>query len=299
MKKLLYLLALLPFTTFAAEKIAEVEHGTDSVILQFELYDETAPEDCPATDVTDETVGMQITLYDDVTNGQLDRFECTGAAGCGTIDTIEPITTLGTYATPTATMARFEVMEAGSCWYQLQLANAIFDTVGANVINIEITDNAAGLIIDSNYWVDLSPISSTTLIANLLATDCSSYSTPDEVGYQLCTIMNAILQDTGVTNKALLDTIDGNTAAHILLAGGADSGTTLTIVDAENLTQADNFYSSKGASVIVEFSGGSESRCVRGQTLSTNTISVSPAFTQAVGTEAFRIVSDLSCRNFP
>jgi hypothetical protein len=295
MKNLLYLLLLLPFVATAATKISAVEHSSTSVIVNVDLYDGTDPSDCPAADLTHGTQDLNITVFDDVTNGQVDFFECTGAA-CVTTDTIEDITTLGTYATPTANNVRFKVLKAGSCWYQLQFENSIYSTASANRLDIEIT--APG-IIAANFWIDLTPISSANFIDNFLSTDCSTYSTPDEVGYQLCTLINAIHTDTDVTLDAKLNAIDENTSSLIMLNGVADSGTTTTIVDAENLTQADHYYSTKGAAVIVQFSGGSEARCIRQQTLSTNTIGVTPAFSQAVGTESFKIVESTSCRNFP
>jgi len=295
MKKLLYLLAFLALPALAAEKIASVEHSSTSVIINFPLYDQTNPEDCPATDVTDETVGMDITIYDDVTDGQIDNFECTGAAGCGTTDTLEAITTLGTYATPSANSARFEVLAAGSCWYQLMLPNSIYATASANQIYIEITDGAAGLIIDSNYWVDLTPVSVTTMVDAIWDEDIiAAHNTANTAGDQLGAVLDAVLTDTGTTNKNLLDTIDGNTGAPILMTGIADSGSTTTIVDAENLTQVDDYYEDDYG-VIVQFSSGSQLSCITAHDNGTNTITFTPALDTAVTTETYNIVGAPAC----
>lgn len=292
MKRLL-LLVLVMSPAWAAETIRHVEHGTNSVILNLPLYDKTDPSACPSTDLTDETVGLKITLYDDVTNGELDQFECTGAAGCGTTDTIEPITTLGTYAAPSANNARFEVLEAGSCWYQLMLADAIFDTASINVINIEITDGQSG-IIDANYIVDLTPVSQTTLIASLLGTDCSSYGTVDDVGYQICTVNNAILTDTGTTLNTTVNSIQTAVTRLVVLASTADSGNTTTIVDADSLTQSNDYWNDEYR-VIVEFSEGTESRCVTDFDAASDTLTVAPAFDNSVGTEEFALIPDAGC----
>lgn len=89
-----------------------------------------------------------------------------------------------------------------------------------------------------------------------------------------------------------------STAAGLTMFNGtADSGSSTTLVDAA-LTQPDFFWSNTNA-LVVHFSGGSEVRCIRGFTASSDTLLVSPAFTQAVATEDYVIIPALTCRNFP
>lgn len=294
MKKLLYLLALLPFAAMSAEKIAEVEHSSTSVILNMELYDSTDPKVCPAADLTHGTQDLNITVFDDATSGgEVDFFECTGAA-CVTTDTIEDITTLNVFATPSANNVRFKVLKAGSCLYQFQFANAIFASTNANVLNIEIS---APAIITSNYWVDLTPVSLTTLVAAIWDKNCIS-PTASSVWEQICTDIDAILVDTGTTNQASLNTIEANTNFEIIEAETADSGTNTTLVDTDALDSTDDRYNN-GSRLVVNFASGAEGQCVRDYDQATNTITVHPAFTQAVNIETYKLVVDTSCRNFP
>lgn len=89
--------------------------------------------------------------------------------------------------------------------------------------------------------------------------------------------------------------VDGG---QVSINGTADSGTSNTLVDAAALTQAD-FYWNNTHILVVQFATGPEARCVRGFTASTDTLSVTPAFSQAVATEDYTLVPALTCRNFP
>jgi hypothetical protein len=271
---LIFLIAASP--TLAMEQIKALPAGTNSVILRFPLYDAAAPEDC-ATDVTISTSGLQINVSSDVSNGYIDQFQQSDS-------TLEGITTIGTFSDPSATKARFEIIATGACTYELQLPNSIYDTASANIITIEITD-ASTQIIDAVYWVDMTPVSAASLVDDIMDEEIvSAHNTANTLGGQ-----------AGV----LLDAINATGAAYTFVSDVADSGTTTTLVDADGLTgYADNFFNNYTA-VIIEFAGGSEVRCVRGFTDSSDTLSWYPATSGNVDTETYRIVSAPECRNFP
>lgn len=193
MKKLIFLLLFASFSANAGGLIAVVEHDEDSVILRFPIYDAAAPLEC-ASDITETTTGFAINVSSDNSDGYIDQFRETD-------NTLEGITTIGTFATPSANNARFEIIATGSCIYELQMPNSIFATSGATQINIEITDGATALV-DDYFWVDLTRVTTATFIDALLDTSCTSYATVSDVGYQLCTVANAI--------NTLLSTVDGN-----------------------------------------------------------------------------------------
>lgn len=289
MKKLLYLLVLLPFMALGAEKIAEVEHGTASVILNIELYDVTAPEDCPSSDLTHGTEDLNITVFDDATSGgEVDFFECTGSS-CASTDTIEDITTLNVFATPSANNVRFKVMKAGSCWYQFQFADAIFASANANVLNIEIT--APG-IIAKNAWVDLTPVSLTTLVNAIYDEPTAGNIAAGSFGAQQKTVLDAI--DTLLnTVDANVDAINANTSFDILVADVANSGSQTTLFDPEGLTQPDDFYNDDYG-IVIAFTDP-QFACITDQDLGTNTITFAPALDTAVTTESYKIVPAPAC----
>lgn len=110
----------------------------------------------------------------------------------------------------------------------------------------------------------------------------------------------AALNDVSLANIGI--ELDSSIAAvgldHIVsIQGSSDSGTSTTLVDAA-LTQPD-FYWNNTHILVVQFATGPEARCVRGFTASSDTLSVVPAFSQAVATEDYILIPSLTCRNFP
>lgn len=105
---------------------------------------------------------------------------------------------------------------------------------------------------------------------------------------KIATDVAAILVDTGTTLDGNITDIQGRLPAT-LTTGTADSGTTTTMVDAAR-TEADNDYW-KGC--LVRFTSGTISgqvRVITGFTAATDTITFSPATTQAVGTNTYEIL---------
>ena len=223
MKKL-FLMALLVLSGQAsAELIANLEHGATSVILRFPLYSAADPIDCPGTDLTHSTSGLKIEVSTDKTNGFYDQYQQSDS-------TLEAVTTIGTYSTPTATKARFKVVAAGSCWYELQLPDAAFAVSNAERLYIEVSDGGTA-IIDSTYWVDLTSTTSASLIAALLDTSCSGYATTNDVGYQLCTALNAIdtVVDSTSTSVTTLATAESKNRLYTDVIDTVTSQTIFTV----------------------------------------------------------------------
>lgn len=283
MRKLLLAFLLLPLCGNAMDKIAEVEHSSTSVILRFPLYDAASPADC-ASDITSSTSGLEINVSTDVSAGYYDQFRQSDS----TLENITGTGAIGTYGTPSANKARLEIIASGACTYELQLPDAAFAVSNATILTIEVTDGTTE-ILDAVYWVDLTPVSQATLVDTLLDTSCSSYATSGDVGYQLCTVNNAILTDTGSTLNSTVNEIKSNTDFDILASGTAQSGSTTTLVDSA-LTEADDFYNDWSAIIV----SGYPPRCVT-DFASGGTVTFSPALPSAVTTDAYRIVQESAC----
>ncbi len=179
------LLAAASWSAHAAQYIGSVEAGQDSVALRFALWDEDTPATCPSTDITNATANLTISVS---ANNEASATTYTGAK-------ILSIATPGTYSAPTnSDEIRFGVVDAGSCEYEVQLRNERLDVASAERLYIQISDNGAE-IMDALYWVDMTAVS----VESFLASDCSAFVTENSLGYQLCTVLNAVLTDTGTT----------------------------------------------------------------------------------------------------
>lgn len=99
----------------------------------------------------------------------------------------------------------------------------------------------------------------------------------------------------GQVNAEVDDALDD--AGIVFVRGTADSGTATTLVDATQ-SQANDYFNNSTA-LVVQFSAGPEVRCVRDFDSSTGTFAVYPAFSQAVGTEAYTLLAAPTCRNYP
>ncbi len=249
MKRILatVLLALVSFSAWADGLIGSVEYDSNSNVLRFPLFDQDTPDTCPSTDISSSTSGLIINVSNDVQDGFYDQYQQSDS-------TLEAITTIGTYAAPTATKARFEVIAAGSCWYELHLPDAAFSdtggsggTVEASRLYIEVSDGGAE-IMDATYWVDLTPVS----LDSLLSASCAAYASDNTVGYQLCTALDAILTDTGTTLDNKLTDIQNAQDFQTLWSGTVDTGgvTSQTVLISVSGPAADDY--SVGRSMCVE-----------------------------------------------
>lgn len=104
----------------------------------------------------------------------------------------------------------------------------------------------------------------------------------------------ASLSDLQAQNEAAIE------ASHPFMVTGnsAQSGSPTTLTDSIGLNQTTDIFSNQ-ASLRVEFSGGAEERCIRGFDAANDEVTVYPAFAQTVSTQAYQVISNTSCRNFP
>jgi|GEM_PF-4707394 len=216
----------------SAEWLAAVEHGTNSVILEMELYTADGTGCLNDSDLTGNT-GLQIEVSSDAA-GVIDTYTVASSE-------IENITTIGTYAAPTSSKVRIEQIAANSCVYEMHLADAVYDTADASVLKIAFRGDSTLLPIV--HTVDLTPVSASNLVAALLDTSCAGYASDNDVGYQICTALDAVLTDTGTTLDGKTNSLLSATARIALFAGDVDTVTSQTqLVESGDAPVADDTY---------------------------------------------------------
>src|SRR3990167_6971112 len=108
--------------------------------------------------------------------------------------------------------------------------------------------------------------------------------------------VDSILADTGtdgvVVNAAGL-AADAVTEIRAIVSGTADSGTTTTMVDAAR-TEADTDYWKDMAILFTSGTISGQARLITAFDAATDTITFSPATTQAVGTNTYEIISNVA-----
>lgn len=148
---------------------------------------------------------------------------------------LEDITTLGTYAAPTASKARFKVVDATNhpCLYQIQFADARFAVPGAKQMVVSFTGAtlpATGV----HYEIDLSSTTTTILAdTNELQTDWVN-------GGRLDTIL-----DTAAAGNA---TLANQTAILALLAAGVQNNNPVPDAGTIQLIKGDTYSGAAGLS---------------------------------------------------
>ena len=146
MKKLfLTLLFILGFSAHAVADCAMVEFDNDSNIIRLKITDSTTGNG--KTGLTSASSGLII--------GTIADNEATSTAYTAAGSTTETITTLGTYAAPTATKARFKEVDATNHkgLYEIQLANARFSV--ANATNLIVSVSGVSGTLDSDCSISL------------------------------------------------------------------------------------------------------------------------------------------------
>lgn len=110
-------------------------NGSTSNIIRVHIKDLSTPG-AGKTGLAYNTSGLII--------GTIANNEATATAYTVTESTIETITTLGTYAAPTATKCRFKEVDATNCpgLYEIQLANARFAVTGAKSLLVYLSGAA-------------------------------------------------------------------------------------------------------------------------------------------------------------
>lgn len=144
------LLALLLLPSLALADCRMVEFDADSNIIRMKLLDSTTNNG--KTGLTFSSSGLKI--------GTIADNEATTTAYTAGGSTTETITTLGTYAAPTATKARFKEVDATNHpgIYEIQLANARFSV--ASSTNLLVSVSGVTGVLDSDCSISLvHPIS--------------------------------------------------------------------------------------------------------------------------------------------
>lgn len=109
------------------------KNGDTSVLLRIPIYDSASPTGEGLTGLLHSTTGLIIST---ICDNEASPTTYTSAGS-----TIETITTLGTYAAPTATKCRFKEVDATNHrgLYEIQLADARFAVANARTLQISIT----------------------------------------------------------------------------------------------------------------------------------------------------------------
>jgi len=198
-------------------------NGSTSVILRVKILDATSTVGAGLTGLTSASSGLRIST--------IASNEATATVYTVAGSTIETITTLGTYAAPTATKCRFKEVDATNHKgvYEIQLADARFAVAGAKSLIVSVlgATNAAevDLEIDLQAEVDLEYVAGTSVA-------------PGSVG----PVPLFALIDRGTAQSATASTLQLRAAAAfgddqilgatvVITGGSAGVGQSRTIID--------------------------------------------------------------------
>lgn len=184
----------------------------NSVIVRVKILDSTVATGAGKTGLTSASAGLII--------GTIADSEATTTAYTVTGSTIETITTLGTYAAPTATKCRFKEVDATNHpgIYELQFADARFSIAGAKSLLISISGATGAAQCDAVIPLPVMDLFAAQLPANVTQWLGTAAATPTVAGVPevdlthvagattnvaaLATNVDAILVDTGTTLDA-------------------------------------------------------------------------------------------------
>jgi len=190
-------------------------NGSTSNIERVFLYKDSGAaagtEGDPLTGLAYNSTGLTIAVIADTASS------VTGYTAAAT--TIEAVTTLGTYATPTATKIRFKEISSGNApgLYELQIANAVYATSGAKYFDISIKGAADLATFSGRVYLD---VMNETALRAALGLASANLDT------QLSTIDTVV--DGIAANYA---TAAGTTAINDLLDDMVDGTVTLATID--------------------------------------------------------------------
>lgn len=241
--------------------IAVIKNGQTSVVLRFKLLDSSSTSGAGLTGLTNASSGLRISTIADN--------EPTATSYTAAGSTIETITTLGTYAAPTATKCRFKEVDSTNHpgLYEVHFADARFAASNAKSLVISISgatnlvqaDALVSLVSDDPFvakptnYASLSIDGSGRVDAAKVGGNTSIVATVKAIGR--CTVTSGG-STTSVPTSALT------------LAGSAASGVV-----------ADQF---KGRTVL--FDGDTTTAGLRGATAAISASSASDTPTLTVGT---------------
>ena len=209
------------------------KNGQTSNVIRFKILDSSKTYPAGLTGLSSASTGLVISTIADI--------EATATAYTVAGSTIETITTLGTYAAPTATKCRFKEVDATNHpgLYEFQFADARFAVSGAKQLTISVSGSTTNLI-QSDITVMLSAV-----------------DPADAVHFGLSALPNAAAAGTGglMINGANTGAMTESYAAlhsaptinqilfeiRAFLAENAVSGTTVTIKKIDGSTTAETF----------------------------------------------------------
>lgn len=201
-----------------------VKNGQTSNVIRFTILDSTVTTYAGKTGLAFNTSGIVI--------GTIADGEATAVAYTTAGSTTETITTLGTFAAPTATKARFKEVDATNLpgTYELQLADARFAVAGAKYLDICVsgmTGAAATRLKVPLTVIDPNALGTNTLLQTTIATLTNQTTFTLTAGstitgtYAGCGIL--ITSATTGTTKAfgVISTYTGSTKGVVLVADPA------------------------------------------------------------------------------
>ncbi len=249
------------------------------------------------------TSGLNCVTFTKPTDGVSDTFDSRTEnfwvaaeidGGTTTIDPLLSVVTfpVGNWSAPTASKARFEAVDDGG--YQIHFADTIFSNTSTEVF-VVIEDTSSPTFMDWNGSIYLD---------GLDAADIESEVNDGLIAYSAATATNVTDSESNITDLigSPLDTDITTDIANLgltVLVGTCDSGSTTTCVDA-TLTEADTDYWAKNVAIV--FTSGTaidQSACVTGFTPGSDTLTFSPATTQAISTNTYTLRSDGGCGAIP
>lgn len=266
-------------------------------VLAFALIDGADPTLCPAADLTHDTAGLVIRVRHNNTAGWYDTYTVTGT------DDLEANTTVGTHDDPSDLTApgtaRFGVVSAGACQYELDLPDAVFAVSGATQIYVEV--KAGGDVMDDLFWWDLTGVDIDDFTDEMLSASTVGYTDANTVGKHLGQDIPSILVDTGTTLDAKVDTISTAVVTTIPTAiagielpalwdGVVDSVTSQTVIVSEEGPAPASLHVGRSMCIYdADVPGTSDCALITGynQITLTWTLANALGFTVEVGDEMF------------
>ena len=197
------------------------KHGSTSNVFRVTLRDSTTGQG--KTGLTTSSTGLVI--------GTICDNEAVSVAYTAAGNTIETITTLGTFATPTATKCRFKEVDSTSHagLYEIQLDNARFAVSNAKILRVAISG-----------------------VSGLLLKDVTIQLTATDVDDAIHGGMSALPNTACTTNGSLITS--GTGAAQLSVSSGAVAD--VLTVQTVNLPVRMFSYSTSNASSIFDIVGG-------------------------------------------
>jgi len=175
--------------------------------------------------------------------------------------------------------------------YKAVVTDATGATVGVDVVAMKV--DTAAILVDTGTTLDAALA---VVDANVDAILVDTGTTLDGripaalVGGRMDASVGAVAADA-ITAAAIA--ADAGTELRSIVSGTADSGTTTTMVDAAR-TEADTDYWKDMAILFTSGTIAGQARLITAFNPATDTITFSPATTQAVGTNTYEIISNVA-----